>query len=103
MTENARTFESEIELPACEIAERPADAPGPEQIAPFLLGCHRGGGALCLPLRPEGREIVEAFVAAERLCCPGIGWSVAAMGGGVALIVQGTPAELDVIEAMLKA
>ena len=103
MTENARTLESGIEILACEISERPVDAPGPEQLAPFVLGCHRRGGVLCLPLRPEGRDIAEAFVAAERLCCPGIGWTVGEMGGALALIVQGTAAELDVIEGLLKA
>ncbi len=94
---------ADLAVLACEISARPAGAPTPEQLAPFIAGCHRGRGALCIPLLPEGREMAEAFVSAETLCCPEIGWSVGQMGGMLAIIIQGTPEQLDVVERLFKA
>jgi len=71
----ARRDEDPIEILACEIDQRPA-APGPQELARFVHSASLGAEALVLGLDEAGRNVAEAFVAAERLCCSSIGWSL---------------------------
>jgi hypothetical protein len=64
-----------IEVLACEIDQRPA-APGPQELARFVRSASLGAEALVLGLDESGREVAEAFVAAEEVCCSSIGWSL---------------------------
>ena len=62
-----------IQVLSCEIGQRP-DAPGPEQLAPFVTAATLTRETLVLRLHAAGREVAEAFVAAEQVCCSTIGW-----------------------------
>ncbi len=58
----------------CEIASRPPGAPGIADLLPYVKRVVRGKGIVSVDFRPEAAETVEAFVAAERLCCSGLDW-----------------------------
>ena len=64
-----------LEVLACDINGRPA-APGPAELAPFITRASLGSGALTLDIATSGRLVAEAFVAAEQVCCAGIGWEL---------------------------
>ena len=67
--------EDAIEVLACEIDQRPA-APGPQDLARFVRSASLRPEALVLGLDDAGRDVAEAFVAAEQVCCSDIGWSL---------------------------
>jgi hypothetical protein len=67
--------EDVIEVLACEIDQRPA-APGPQELAFYVRSASLGPDALVLGLDDAGRDVAEAFVAAEQVCCSDIGWSL---------------------------
>lgn len=84
-----------IELLACDIESRPRNAPMPGALTPHLLGVERSAGAMTIAFAPEAAGDVEALAAAERVCCPGIGWD--ARRDPVTLTITASPAQLDAI------
>jgi len=91
--------EDVLETLACEIDERPAGAPTPDDLIPALRGTRREPGALVVEFDPAAAEAVEAFVAAERRCCAGIGWDVE-RGSTIGLHITATPAQLDALAGL---
>lgn len=85
----------------CQIDRRPA-APSVGEIASLVLASNREEGRLCLEFPLDARERVEAFAAAERVCCPGITWEVE-KGASVRLWVTAGEAALDVISGAVGA
>ena len=84
-----------IELIACDIQARPSDAPMPAALTPFVRGVARTADAVKISFAPESIADVEAFAAAERLCCAGIGWDV--QRDPVVLTITAPPEQLDAI------
>ena len=84
-----------IALLACDIEARPTGAPMPSVLAPHMRGVQRSPGAMAISFAPEAAADVEAFAAAERLCCAGIGWDV--QRDPVVLTITASPAQLDAI------
>jgi hypothetical protein len=87
-----------IELVACDIGARPKDAPMYDVLAPHVLGVERSEGTLRITFAAEAAEDVEAFAAAERICCSTLGFEVAR--DPVALTITATPAQLDAMHQL---
>ncbi len=85
-----------LDVLACEIGKRPVEAPTMEQVGAFVSGSERSGDALIVRFNAGALDAVEAFVAAERQCCPGLTWDVHP-GDEVTLRIGGTPAQIDVL------
>ena len=84
-----------IALIACDIKARPRDAPMPAALAPHIRSVRRVADAVKISFAPEAAVDVEAFAAAERLCCAGIGWDV--QRDPVVLTITAPAAQLDAI------
>ena len=84
-----------IGLLACDIEVRPSGAPMPSALAPHIRDVQRSPGAMTIAFAPEAAGDVEALAAAERVCCPGIGWD--ARRDPVTLTITASPAQLDAI------
>jgi hypothetical protein len=85
---------------SCEIALRPAGAPHFADLAPALRGVRRDGDQLVVTYDEGARAQLEKVVAAERLCCAGIGWSLD--DAGATLRVSATPEQLDLMEQLVR-
>src|SRR4051794_22503954 len=90
-----------IELLACDIAERPSAAPTANVLAPHVRSVDRSSTALIIRFAPEAADDLEAFAAAERICCAGIGWDV--KRDPVVLTITASAAQLDAIEQIFPA
>jgi hypothetical protein len=82
----------------CEIDQRPP-APGIDDLAEHIRGVTRGSGHIAVTFGPEALAQVEAFAAAERQCCAGIGWDVSS-GDPVVLRISADAASLSAMERM---
>ena len=89
-----------VQVLRCEIDQRPIRAPGIDDLARRLVGTSRGAASLDLVFPASARDMVEAFVAAERRCCPGIGWQVEAGSDVVNLRIAADSVALDVMSKM---
>jgi hypothetical protein len=94
-----RPGEEMIELLACDIAARPAGAPGIDAIAGRAISFARGDGDLAITFAAEAADDVAAFAAAERACCASLGWHFE-REPAVLLRITATSAQLDAIERM---
>jgi hypothetical protein len=89
-----------LQIIGCEIGARPAAAPGLGELAPHLLRAERSPGALTAHFAAEAAETLEAFVAAERQCCPGLGWQLSRGAGEVTLRIAAAEPALEVLAKM---
>ena len=89
-----------LDILACEYEKRPKGAPSFFDLQPAVRGAHRADASLAVAFDPAAAAAVTELVAAERLCCPGIGWELT-QGPVVRLRIQATPAQLDVFEQFL--
>jgi len=85
----------------CEIEKRP-DAPTIADLVPLLVRAERSAGALAATFPASAAATVEAFAAAERSCCSGIGWHVET-GSATTLSITAADAALDVISQTLQS
>lgn len=90
-----------LDVIGCEIDERPAGAPGVDDLAPFVRSVERADGALTIRFEKEARDSLVAFVEAERHCCAGIGWTVLETPNLTLHIEAGEPA-LAVISGLFE-
>jgi hypothetical protein len=104
-----RTEEAQraLDVLACEIGRRPVDAPHLTDLAPAVRAVRRDGTALVVELDPAAAEAAAAAVAAERLCCPEIGWHLERGDDGHAgrtltLRIEAAPVQLDALEPLLR-
>src|SRR5688500_14736246 len=85
---------------SCEIALRPAGAPHFADLAPALRDVRREGDQLVVTYDDAVRAQLAEVVAAERLCCAGIGWSLD--DAGATLRVSATPEQLELMEQVVR-
>jgi hypothetical protein len=85
---------------SCRIGLRPAGAPHFADLAPSLRDVRRDGAELVVSYDDRARATLAGVVAAERLCCAGIGWSLE--DDGVTLRVRATPEQLDLLEQVVR-
>ena len=64
-----------IEVLGCNFDARP-DGPGREALAPFINRVLQASTTLTIEFDPAGREVAEAFVRAERVCCSNVDWKL---------------------------
>jgi hypothetical protein len=60
----------------CDIAARPTNAPGVDDLARFIRSVDRTAGGIAVGIESGGRDILTAFVEAERQCCACIDWQI---------------------------
>lgn len=89
-----------LDIVGCEIDARP-QAPGLDALAPYILGVSRDARAIVVTFVAEAAGLVEAFAAAERVCCAGIGWEVE-LGSPVILRITAGADALDALEQLVK-
>ena len=87
-----------LDVVSCDIASRPT-APGPAELQAYLVGVSRFPGALVYEFRPDAREPLTEFVAAERVCCSGLSWDIVD-NGQLTLRIGASETQLDVLEGM---
>ena len=64
-----------LQVLACDPEQRPP-APGADALARFVTAAWASPDTLVLAIDEAGRDVAEAFVAAEQVCCAGIGWQL---------------------------
>jgi hypothetical protein len=84
-----------IDVLSCDMESRPA-APGPEELQPFLLAVSRLPGVIAWEFRPEARDTLREFVAAEQVCCAGLSWRLFE-GDALRLEIGASEPQLDAI------
>jgi hypothetical protein len=75
-------------------------APGPDDLAPWFRAARRHPSSVEFEFDAAASEILDAFVAAERVCCPGLQWDVARDDGALRLRVSGTPEQAEALAAL---
>ena len=91
-----------LDIVACEIGKRPAQAPTLDYLGPHVLGVQRQSDSITVRFAPEALATLKAFVEAERQCCAGIGWSVSEGPDEVALRIEAGPAQLEAFAALVR-
>lgn len=86
-----------LEVLACDIELRPADAPAAGKIGQAARSAARRDGALVVTFDASAAGDVERFAAAERSCCATLAWEVRSVSDGVELTVRGSPEQLDLL------
>jgi len=89
--------QDDLAVLACDLAARPAGAPGFGAVAPMLRALRREDGALVAEYEPAAAATLAEVVAAERLCCASIDWRLE----GTRLTVRAPAAALDVLAGAL--
>lgn len=87
---------------ACEWQKRPPGAPTFDDLAASVRAVRRDGATLVVAYDPGARALLERVVEAERLCCPGIGWEIAAEDG-LSLRITATPGQIDLLDQLVRA
>jgi hypothetical protein len=90
--------EDVLQVIGCELDKRPA-APTVDELAPLVLGVTRSSGELAVQFPATARQAIEAFAAAERMCCAGINWQVEG-GSATTLRIGADELVLDAITQM---
>jgi hypothetical protein len=106
--EAARYKPQLLEAMACDIGARPSGAPHFDDVAGALRAVRRKPDALVADYDPAAESALQAVVAAERLCCPDIGWSLQRIApdfstegnGVIRLRVEASPEQLDTVELL---
>lgn len=88
-----------LQVLGCELDKRPA-APIIDDLSPLVAKVTRSVRELAVQFPAEARDAVEAFAAAERMCCAGIDWQVD-VGPTVTLRVGADELVIDAISQML--
>lgn len=103
MTSNSIDRDEALELLTCDITARPADAPSLDEIAPSITAhARRSETVLELTFASAARDQVAAAVAAERLCCAEIDWTLE-LDPAPRLRISGTPAQISLLAQLLGA
>ena len=89
-----------IDLVACDLEARPKGAPGFDALAPYVLRVARAPAELTIAFAQEAVAEVEAFAAAERLCCSTLGFEVER--DPLVLTITAAPAQLDAMQQLIQ-
>lgn len=84
---------------ACEFSLRPRGAPSLFDVAPGIRHISREPGAVVVEFDPGSAATVRDFTAAERLCCPTIGWDLEE-GFPLRLRISAMPGQLGTLAEM---
>jgi hypothetical protein len=87
---------------SCDISVRPRDAAGIAELLPYVRDLQTDTESVNVCFDLSGQKNVESFVAAERLCCTELIWTLEQQEHILHLQIEGTPAQLQVIEGWFK-
>ena len=90
--------EKSLHILSCDIAVRPRDAAGISHLVPFICKVEANESEVMVEFNKEGKEFVDSFVAAERLCCTGLKWTIEEGADVLRLIVGGSADQITVIK-----
>ena len=79
---------------ACDLLARPAGAPGPDDLRPWVTSVARERDRLIVEFDQRHREPVAAFVAAESQCCATLRWTLSETPAAI-VTVEATGQQLD--------
>jgi hypothetical protein len=88
-----------LQVIGCEIEARPAGAPDTADLAPFVRGVERSASTVTVRFAEGARQILPAFVEAERRCCAGISWRIDE-SAGLTLVIEAEAGALSAIETL---
>lgn len=97
MVDSSRWTER-LDVVSCDIASRPP-APGPVELHPYLVTVSRLPGMVVYEFRPDARDLLTEFVAAERVCCSGLSWEIQ-YEELLTLRIGASETQLDVLDGM---
>ena len=95
-----RLNEETLAVLACDLGARPAGAPTLDDVLPRIRKVHREPSALVLGFAAANLAVIDAFAAAERLCCAEIEWSIDARSAE--LRIAAMPTQLDALQAVFE-
>src|SRR5689334_3916770 len=87
-----------LEVLGCDIGARPAGAASVEDIEAFRMSVTGGDGEISVAFLPAALPLLREFVAAEQLCCAGLGWQLDEHD--TVLTISASPAQLDELELL---
>jgi len=88
-----------IEVLDGDLNTRPEAAPGIDALLPHVRGVSTMPEALMVDFDERAAGTLEAFVAAERLCCAGIGWEIE-RGSVLRLRITANEVQLEAIKSL---
>lgn len=94
------TDPSTLRVLACDISRRPAGVPGLASLAGGVRRIDHQDGALVIDFDASSESALADVVAAERLCCPELGWE---LEQPTRLRVVGSQLQLDVVAGLLRS
>ncbi len=90
--------EESQEVLSCNLAIRPRNAAGIQEILPFVHKVALDENNVIVVFDAAGKACIESFVSAERLCCTGITWDLHSVGDEMQLHVSGSSQQVTVIK-----
>ena len=88
-----------LDVLACDIQARPRGAASVFDLAPAVRRVRREPCALVIEFTADAAPAVAEFAAAERLCCPEIGWELHDEQTPT-LRIRAMPAQLEVLQQL---
>jgi len=83
---------------SCDMSIRPRNAAGVKELLPHISSVQTDGKSVIVHFADAGREAVESFVNAERMCCTGLDWNLADVANGLQMTITGTAEQVEIIE-----
>ncbi len=100
MTTDTRFTDESQDVLVCEFQKRPKGAPSFDDLHDAIRQVRREDGVLAVEYDPAVARAVEELAAAERLCCPTVGFEVAQTPVPT-LRIRATPGQLALFEQFL--
>jgi hypothetical protein len=102
MTNDTTLGDDALDVLVCEYQKRPQGAPSFDDLQHAVRRVRREQGVLAVEYDPAVAAALEELAAAERLCCPSIGFDVTPAPMPT-LRITARPAQLDVFEQFLSS
>jgi len=87
--------EQTLEILSCDLAARPKNAAGIEDVQKHLISVKRESDSLVAVFRNSGKSDVRSFADAERSCCTTLSWEVIELEDQISLTIRGLPNQID--------
>jgi hypothetical protein len=100
VTTDTNFTDEDQDILVCEFAKRPKGAPSFDDLRAAVRQVRREAGVLAIEYDPAVATAVEQLAAAERLCCPTVGFEVTHTPVPT-LRIRATPVQLEIFEQFL--
>lgn len=102
MTTDTNFTDEDQDVLVCDFQKRPKGAPSFDDLHDAVRQVRREDGVLVVEYDPDVATAVEELAAAERLCCPAIGFEVT-QSPVPTLRIRATPGRLEIFELFLSS